>query len=378
MSKSFKRKAVLKLRKIKKKFFSLDKPLLTIIFIWFLYGFTVFLSASLGLIVKNEALLSSVLTKQVISIFLAILVMFSVASVKFKYWLALSPRIYILAILFTLMTFLPGISFSAGGASRWVVLGGISLQPAEILKVSTVLFSIYILYTFKKYIKSKYGLLLFFGPLAVPSLILLAQPDTSTLFIMSMGVFAAYFLFNSPYKHIFGSLAIGLALLAMLAFVRPYIKDRIMVFLNPSKDVLGSSYQLNQSKIAIGSGGVFGKGFGQGAQKFGYLPEPVGDSIFAVLSEEFGFMGVSFILLLLLAFVLRCFVLATRNSLKVASVTILAFSFMLFSQAFVNMASMSGLLPLTGLTFPLLSLGGTSMIASGFALGIIFSASKYS
>jgi len=163
-----------------------------------------------------------------------------------------------------------------------------------------------------------------------------------------------------------------------LVYFRPYVKDRIMLYLKPSEDLLGRGYQLNQSLIAIGSGGVFGKGFGQGTQKFGYLPEPVGDSIFAVLGEEFGFAGVSFMLFILLFFILRVFVLAKRSQKQIIKISIISFASVLLFQSFMNMGAMTGAIPLTGLTFPMLSLGGTSILVSGFMFGLIFSASAHS
>ena len=371
---TLKKKIFLSIKKLKKRLIPLDKPLLAIVLAWYFFGFIIFISASLGLVAKNNSLLSTILTKQAISIFLSLLTMVVCANIALRRWLTFSPKLYIFSLLFTALVFVPGLSFSAGGATRWILVGPISIQPAEIMKVATILFSVYLFAMFSSHIKNLKGLGIFFAVLFIPLAILYNQPDTSTILIIVTGVVTVYFLSGMPWKYA--------GVLAMLAFIvftalvitKPYIKERVLVFLNPETDALGSGYQLRQSLIAIGSGGLFGKGFGQGVQKFGYLPEPVGDSIFAVLSEEFGFLGTSFLLTILLFFLLRIFKLAKNSKNTQSALVLMAFGVTLFMQAFINMASMSGLMPLTGLTFPLLSLGGTSMVITGMVLGIVFSA----
>jgi len=371
-----KRRAYVKLRKAKKALFNLDKPLFAIVLAWILFGFLIFTSASLGLSAKSTALLSSVLLKQSITLVISFVVMLLVARSKFQSLIKISPYLYAFGILFTLLTFVPGLAFSSGGAHRWINVAGYSVQPAEFMKFTTILFAVYIFIKYKKQIPSVKSLLLPAAVLLPPALVLLAQPDTSTVLVMSFGVGLIYFLFGAPYKNLLIAVfAVVLALLVLVT-VHPYVKKRIMTFINPAQDKLGAGYQINQSLIAIGSGGIFGKGFGQGVQKFGYLPEPVGDSIFATLAEEFGLFGALVFVVILSLFVLRALKLALLSRTLAASSVIITLAFTIFIQAFINMAAMTAIMPLTGLTLPLMSLGGSSVLSTLMAIGVIFSAAR--
>ena len=172
------------------------------------------------------------------------------------------------------------------------------------------------------------------------------------------------------------------ALLAVLAFSvllvsRPYILDRVTTFLNPMSDQLGSGYQIKQSLIAVGSGGLAGRGFGQSVQKFGYLPEPIGDSIFAVAAEEFGFVGGVALIGMFLAFLYRALYIAVRAPDYFGGLLVIGMALLVTVQAFVNIASMLGVIPLTGLPLPFVSPGGTAMLATLAAMGIVLNVSKY-
>ncbi len=373
------RKVYRTIDKGRRKLFKIDKILLFIIGIWMLFGLFIFVSASLGLMIKSDKILSNVLSKQFASAFVSFVAMLLLARVKFPLILKASPYVYVSTLLLNLMVFVPGIGFASGGAKRWIYFGALTLQPSEFLKFSTILITVYLTIIFKK--RQRISQWYVFFPLlaALPSAALfLAEPDTSTTAIMLTGVAAVFFLSGAKWRHILVIIIIALMSFALLVQFRPYIKDRIMTYLNPRNDVLGSSYQINQSLIAIGSGGLWGKGFGQGVQKFGYLPEPVGDSIFATLAEETGFIGVSILLFIISAFVLRSFKLASKSKNAAASLIISALAIAIFVQAMINISAMSGIIPLTGLALPFVSLGGSSMLSGALALGVIFSAAKRS
>ncbi len=365
-----------KTRLIFKNFLSTDKLLLSIILLWVLFGFFVFSSASLGLMANPNLQLSHVLLKQFLAIAASLVLMFFVSQIKFTNIVKFAPRFYMLSLTLGLLVFVPGVGFSSGGASRWVNIAGYSMQPGELLKLTVPIFTLYLLLKNKKWMNDFKSLAIPATAVAPALLLLLMQPDTSTSLIVLFSSALIYFLFGAPWKNIFLSAAVFLVLLAVLIFTRPYVKDRILTFVGLKDDPLGSSYQVEQSLIAIGSGGLFGKGFGQGVQKFGYLPEPVGDSIFATFAEEFGFLGVMIFLVLVLLFVLRAFNLAKRSSSLAASATILSLSLAIFLQVFINIAAMSKIMPLTGLTLPLFSLGGTSVLTVMLSFGVILSASK--
>ena len=183
---------------------------------------------------------------------------------------------------------------------------------------------------------------------------------------------------GANWKHIWGVLGVALAGLATLAFTRPYVMDRILTFFQPAVDPQGTGYQIQQSLIAIGSGEFFGRGFGQSVQKFSFLPEPISDSIFSVFAEEFGFAGGALLITLFLLFALRGFIIAKNAPDAFSRLTVLGIVILITGQAFVNIGSMLNVFPLTGLPLPFVSHGGTALIVSCAAAGIVLTISRYS
>ena len=165
--------------------------------------------------------------------------------------------------------------------------------------------------------------------------------------------------------------------LATLAYIKPYIQERILTFLNPFSDVQGAGWQISQAFIAIGSGGFWGRGFGHGVQKFTYLPEPISDSIFAVAAEEFGFVGAFIIILLFVLFTLRGFYIAKKAPDYFSRLAVVGIVILITGQAFLNIGSMLGIFPLTGLPLPFISHGGTAMLFTFIGSGIILNISRY-
>ena len=206
---------------------------------------------------------------------------------------------------------------------------------------------------------------------------LLFQPDTKSLILMAATGIGMLFLSGTPIKHILGFGAIVVGVFLILAFSTPYLHKRIETFLNPSSDPTGSSYQLQQGLIAIGSGQVRGRGFGQSIQKFNYLPEPQGDSIFAVIGEEFGFIGCTIIVLLYMLFAMRGLWIARRSPDLFSGLLAAGLVILITLQVFMNIASITGLFPLTGVPLVFMSQGGTSLAISLGVIGIILGISKY-
>ncbi len=364
-------------RRVKKQLsalFSFDKPLFFIVLVWVVFGFVVFVSASFGFLYhKNSAILSSLLAKQLFFIFLGLVIMFFISRARIARILDLAPYFYIVTLILSILVFIPGLSFSHGGAHRWINVLGFSFQPAELFKISVPLFFAYLWKNYAGKIKNQDAFLAL-PALAVflPGVIMLVQPDTSTTLVVLFAVSVMYFLLGAPKKHILYGFIILFLVMSFLVYTRPYVKDRILVFLNLKDDKLGSSYQINQSTIAVGSGGIFGKGLGQGTQKYGYLPEPAGDSVFATLAEEFGFVGSTVFLLIILMFVLRSFKLAKKARNSYSAILIVSFASIIFIQSALNIGAMIKLLPLTGLTLPFVSLGGSSMLVNFALVGLIF------
>jgi cell division protein FtsW len=223
----------------------------------------------------------------------------------------------------------------------------------------------------------RFGLVPFGIISGITGLVMLLQPDTDTFLVMATGGLAMFVVAGARFRDLFILGLCGIALIATIAFMRPYIMDRLMTFMDPTADPLGSGYQISQSLIAVGSGGIAGRGFGQSIQKFEYLPEPIGDSIFAVFSEEFGFLGIVLLLSLFIAFALRGYKIAQNASDMFGVLLVTGIVTVVMCQAFLNMGAMLGVAPLSGLPLPFISHGGTALLATLGALGIVLNVSKY-
>jgi cell division protein FtsW len=357
-----------------------DKTFLWIILLLSGLGFIIFTSASLGLLARSSSeLFINIAWKQLVfGLGLGLVGLYLTYRTKFTFWKKNAFYILLLGILLTLCVFIPGLGIKTNGASRWIDLKVITFQPSEFLKYAFIIY-IAAWYANKKkdVTKISFGLIPFIVLSGLVGIILIAQPDTDTLGVMLVGAFAIYFTAGAPWKHIFILFMIGILGLGGLIMTKPYIRERLLTFSDPSKNSLTSGYQIQQSLIAVGSGGVTGRGFGQSVQKFSYLPEPVGDSIFAVAAEEFGFIGSSLLLLLFLTFATRGLKIATRcNDLFGKYVTVGIIT-MIITQACMNISAMIGIIPLSGQTLPFVSHGGTSLMITLSAMGIILSVSKF-
>lgn len=342
-------------------------------------GLALFTSASLGLLAKDGASFTDVALKQ---LFLGVIgggiVMIILSNVHYRILKKHSFYIFALSIILSLLVFVPSFGFEHGGAKRWILLGPISFQPAEFLKLGFVIYYAAILSSLKnKITQFKYGVLPVVILMMIIGAILLSQPDTGTFLVMLITSFVMFLAVGGRWKHILGICLIAMIGFGGLVLTRPYIKDRILTFIDPSRDALGSGYQIQQSLIAIGSGEITGRGFGQSIQKFSYLPEPIGDSIFSVAAEEFGFIGAFMIISAFLAFAYRGFFIAQKSRDYFGGLLVLGIVILIISQSFINIASMLGLFPLTGLPLLFISKGGTALLSALAGVGIILNVSKY-
>ena len=276
------------------------------------------------------------------------------------------------------LVFVPGIGENLGGAHRWIFIGPFSFQPSEILKVTFILYvASWLAGHAAKKESFTQTLLPFAAAMGVISLFLILQPDVGTLGIIAATGLAMYFLSGTPLWHTATLMGFGFSALALLVLMAPYRLNRLLVFLDPSFDPLGKGYQAKQALIGIGSGGLFGAGLGLSFQKFGVLPEPMSDSIFAIFAEETGFIGSIFLIMLFAAFAWRVLVISRRTSDRFASLTAAGIGFWIFLQASVNMGAMLGLVPLTGIPLPFISYGGSALFSELIAMGILLNISKY-
>ena len=304
--------------------------------------------------------------------------MFLTSQIYYRTWRKYAFYIFILTLLLTIAVFIPGIGFEHAGARRWIALGSFTFQPAELLKIGFIVYIATWLSGVQKHITIfSHATIVFVGVVGVVGLVMLLQPDTDTFLIMAASAGAMYITAGGRWRDV-GMMAIAaLLLLAVLAFARPYIKDRIMTFFDPSLDPLGSSYQVQQSLIAVGSGGWAGRGFGQSIQKFEYLPEPIGDSVFAVFAEEFGFVGSVVLVSLFSFFIFRGYRIASHSPDLFGTLLVVGFITLIGMQAFLNIAAMVGLAPMLGLPLPFISHGGTALLATLVAVGIVLNVSKH-
>jgi cell division protein FtsW len=355
-----------------------DRTFLIITIVLIVAGFFIFSSASLGLLAKEGSSYSSITFSQtVLGLFLGSIAMIVASRLDYRIWRTSAFWFFLAAIFINILVLIPSIGFEHGGARRWIMLGGVSFQPSELLKFAFVLYFAGWLASAKDKVKEiKGGLLPLLVLLVISGGLLLKQPDTDTFLIIVIAGFAMYIAAGGQWRWVLILGVMGVVGLAALAFTRPYVMKRIQTFLHPTADALGSSYQIQQSLIAIGSGEMFGRGFGQSVQKFTYLPEPIGDSIFAVAAEEFGFAGSVLLLALFLLFAIRGLKIASRVPNAFGRLTIVGLVIMIIAQAFVNIGAMLGVLPLSGITLPFVSHGGTSLFVSLFEVGVILSISR--
>lgn len=285
---------------------------------------------------------------------------------------------FFLSVVALLLVFVPGVGNEFGTARSWIVIGGVSFQPSELVKLTFLIFlSGWIQRKGRQQITTfRYGLIPFLLYLGVIVFLIILQPDFGTTLILIFASVVVFFIAGARFFHLFFLSAAGIAAAFLLFLQFPYIHERIMVFLNPEADVHKHGYQVYQSFLAIGSGGLFGKGFGKSQQKFFYLPEVSSDSIFAVIAEETGFVMVVVLIILFLLILYRGVVIAKNAPDPFGRFLAFGISSWIFFQAFFNMAVMTGLAPLTGIPLPFISAGGSSLAMSLAAVGILINISK--
>lgn len=303
--------------------------------------------------------------------------MFFFSKIDYKRWRKVALPVLFGALVLMVLVFVPQFGVGAKGATRWINIYGISFQPAEILKLSLI---IYLAAWFgnrdNRVQNWTYGTAPFFIVLSFIALLLLKQPDFGTLVITISIAVSMYFLAGvSLKKFLIVMLVLILGGVAAIS-TSSYRRERVLTFLNPGHDPRGISYQLNQSLISIGSGGMFGVGFGKSTQKFGFLPEVTNDSIFAVIVEELGFAGGLFTVGLFLFLIITIVLIAKQTSDSFGRLLVLGIGIWIIGQAFLNMAAISGLAPLTGVPLPFISYGGTALMTILAGMGIVLNVAK--
>lgn len=301
----------------------------------------------------------------------------------FKKWAF--PLLLINLILLSLV-FLPKIGSSAGGATRWLSFGSFSFQPSEFLKLTSILyFASWLTSKNSKQKKSGFPksekdfnqtLVAFLIIVGLISLLLIFQPDISTLGIIVLVAALMYFLAETPFWHSILLVFLGAGGLLILIKLASYRTARLLVFLKPEIDPMGMGYQIKQALIAIGSGGILGLGLGMSQQRLGFLPQSISDSIFAILAEETGFIGCLILISLFLIFLWRGFRIVKISQNKFSQLSALGITSWICLQAFINIGTMIGIIPLAGIPLPFISYGGSALISELAGVGILLNISK--
>ena len=307
-----------------------------------------------------------------------------------NYFKKLAPLFIFANLILLALVFLPVIGVKSGGAHRWINIGIVTFQPSEILKITAILYLSALIsnkllkgpkrgwiFTAKKsYHNIKHIFIPFIIFLTIISVFLVLQRDISTLGIIGLTLVLIYFFAGTPIWNtvlIFLTAAVGF--FALIKF-EPYRLDRWLIFLHPEMDPLGKGLQTKQSLIAIGSGGIFGKGWGMSIQKFGFLPQAMSDSIFAILGEETGIVGCLFLVFLFLSFLWLGVKIAKSSNDKFSQLTALGITFWITIQAFLNISANLGIVPLAGIPLPFFSYGGSHLVIELIGVGILLNISK--
>ncbi|KKP88889.1 MAG: Stage V sporulation protein E [Berkelbacteria bacterium GW2011_GWA2_35_9] len=317
-------------------------------------------------------------TQQIYWLFLAVILFIVVSNLNYKFWQKNAFMIFMISIVLLLLVYVKGLGVHLSGAQRWLQLGPISIQPSEIVKLT---FIIYI----SAWLDSKSKLIHNFSegilPLALTLLfvifLIIKQPDMGTVLVISVIAGIIFYISEASIKYIISALFIGFMIFFLLIKISPYRMERLITYLNPESDTLGSGYQINQSLLAIGSGGLWGLGFGNSKQKYLYLPQPHSDAIFAIMVEELGFVRVVGVLLLFLILILRLVKICLTVDDPFARFMITGFTAWVAFQTLVNVAAIVGLVPLTGIPLPFISAGGSSLVMLFVGLAIVNNISKY-
>lgn len=299
--------------------------------------------------------------------------------ISYRRWQRLAPLLLLISLVLMGLVFLPQTGFGYGGAKRWIHIGSFSLQPAELVKLSLIFYLAAWLAKRKKEIQSAMeGPVPFLVVLGVIGILLILQPDIGTLGVITFTGGAMYFVAGGRLLHMAVIVMLVLAVIAILIWFAPYRLARVITFLHPEADPQGIGYQLRQSLIAIGSGGTTGLGIGFSRQKYYYLPEAFGDSIFAVMAEEIGLIGVILFFIVLGTLLTRGLIIAKRAPDEFSRLTAIGITSWIGFQSLINMGAVSGVVPFTGVPLPFISYGSTSLALLLTAVGVLTNISRNS
>ncbi len=314
--------------------------------------------------------------RQLIFAVISIVLMIFIVNINLQKIYKATTLIFIISIVFLILVLIPGIGLVRGGARSWIGIGSVSFQPSEFMKLSiTLLLAKYLSKYDSDLIKFKNFIFIIILIGAVFALIML-QPDFGTGLVIVLGSFLLLFTTGAPFRYFVLLIGIGVIGIAFLIISAPYRLTRIFAFLDPWSDPLGSGFQAIQSLYALAPSGLFGLGFGNSIQKHFFLPEPQNDFIFAIVAEELGLIGASILLLLFFILIFRTFKIARSISNPYYKYLAYGIGEVFLVQVFINIGVVIGLLPVTGITLPIISYGGTSLMMSLSLVAVVLNISK--
>lgn len=356
----------------------MDYTLAIIVFALIVIGLIMISSASVVISYERTGNNYFFLQRQLIWMAVGLLAMIIFSLIDYRLWRKLALPLMIVALFFLALVLLPYFSSASHGANRWIILGPLNFQPSEFAKLAILIYLSGWLARRKDDVKSFFrGFLPFLFILAVVIFLVMREPDLGTMAIIAGSASVVFFIAGASWVHVLLGAGSGIMVIFALIFSAPYRLNRFFAFLNPSSDPTGIGYQMKNAMIALGSGGLWGLGFGNSRQKYLYLPEAHTDAIFAVIVEEIGFIRASAIILLFLFLGLRGYKIARDAPDDFGRFLATGITTWFILQAFINLAAILGLIPLTGVPLPFISYGGSSLMINLAAVGILLNISKF-
>lgn len=342
--------------------------------------FGIVMISSSSMVLSNERFGTNYhyVIRQLASFGIGLILLFLGYIIDYKFWKRNAKWLFIITFLLLILVFIPGIGHKVGGSYRWIGFGTAVFQPSEIVKLTFFIYLAAWLDNRKDSIKDFfYGFIPFLLLLGIVSVLIIKEPDLGTTMVIILTSVVMYFASGASIFH----LLLGSGFMGFITYIlikaTPYRMQRLLVFLNPS-DSQGAAYHINQALLAIGTGGLFGLGFGQSKQKYLYLPMPHTDSIFAIISEELGFVRASLVLVVFFLLGIRGLRIAKFAPDGFARLLAIGITSWILIQTFINIGSMMGIMPMTGVTLPFISYGGSSLMMLMAATGIMLNISKNS
>ena len=352
------------------------KKIILIVLIILVIGLTMVYSSShiWAQYKENDALYY--LKRQGLFMILGLILLFIFSKIDYHLYQKYSHLILIVSFLLLILVLIPGIGIVRGGSRSWFNLGIFALQPSEIFKIALIIYvSDYISHHYHQMKKLRYCL----KPLIVMGLgflLIMLQPDFGSGFVMCCSILVMIILTPFPFRYVVFLGCAGVIAIVLMILSAPYRLKRIIAFLDPFQDPLGSGYQVIQSLYAIGSGGLFGLGLGKSRQKYFYIPEPQNDFIFAIIGEELGLVGCILVIMLFVILVYRCVKIALKSKDLFACMVVIGIGAQIGIQAAFNIAVATSSMPATGVALPFISYGGTSLTVLMGEIGIVLNISK--